>query len=223
MGAVGYEHAWKGRMRFWVLVIVTFTPAIPASAQPDLEAGRRSYEVCAGCHGFLGEGNRLVGAPRLAGIEAWYLDRQIQNFKAERRGHVDGDADGRRMALMAQAVDSERELGDLLAWIGALPAPTGSPAAGPATADEAAAGAGLYALCSACHGADGQGNEGLGAPALVSLDAWYLADQLRRYAEGLRGTHPADTYGAQMRAFAASFDTDAERTALAGFVATLPR
>jgi len=196
---------------------------MPALAQSDLVAGARSYEVCAGCHGFLGEGNEIIGAPRLAGIETWYLERQIGNFKDGRRGHVEGDADGRRMALMAQAVDNERELGDLMAWIGSLPSPADS---APVTSQQAltaeiARGQELYALCSACHGAEGQGNEALGAPALVPLDDWYFTEQLQLYAQGLRGTHPADTYGAQMRALAASFDTEEERQDLASYVMAL--
>lgn len=213
------------RSRFFIVLVLTSVPGY-AWGQPDLEAGRRSYEICAGCHGFVGEGNRLVGAPRLAGIEPWYLERQIQNFRAERRGHVAGDDNGRRMALIAQAVDSDRELGDLVAWIGSLPAPTISPDASVgatgAGSSDASEGQRLYATCSACHGAEGRGNESLGAPSLISLDDWYFVEQLKLYAEGLRGTHPADTYGAQMRALAAGFDTEEERQALASYVMTLP-
>lgn len=202
------------------LVILCAAAALSARAQPDLESGKRSYEVCAGCHGFLGEGNRSSSTPRLAGIEPWYLQRQIQNFEARRRGYDDRDASGHRMALMAQAVDSERELVDLLAWIGTLPVPE-TPTLQTAATDETSRGEALYAPCSACHGVDGQGNEALGAPALVTLDSWYVAEQLQRYADGLRGTQPNDVYGAQMRALAASFDTAEEQEALAGYISTL--
>lgn len=217
-------------MRLTVFLVLALAQAMmSASAQPDSEAGRRSYEVCAGCHGFEGEGNRLVGAPRLAGIETWYLERQIRNFAAGSRGHLAADTNGRRMALMAQAVESDRELGDLLAWIDSLPGDTVSVdalsgdalAAGAADGPDAARGQSLYALCSACHGMDGRGNEALGAPGLVALEGWYIAEQLRLYAEGLRGTHPADTYGAQMRALIMNFDTEEERQALVSFIATL--
>lgn len=196
---------------------------MPALAQSDLAAGARSYEVCAGCHGFLGEGNEMIGAPRLAGIETWYLERQTRNFRDGLRGHVEGDANGRRMALMAQAVDTERELGDLMAWIGSLPSPAhaATTTSQQAVTAEIAGGQALYALCSACHGAAGQGNEALGAPALVPQDRWYFTEQLRLYAQGLRGTHPGDSYGAQMRALAASFDTEQERQDLASYVMSL--
>jgi cytochrome c oxidase subunit 2 len=200
-------------MRVTLFVLVIFAPAIvPAWAQPDLEAGRRSFEVCAGCHGFLG-------------IDTWYLERQVQNFKAARRGHAKGDANGRRMMLMAQAVESDRELGDLLAWIASLPEPVASAdtAEREASTVDNSQGQSAYAVCSACHGADGLGNETLGAPALVSLDDWYLTEQLKLFAEGLRGADPADTYGAQMRALAMSFDTEEERRAIVSFVDSLRR
>ena len=213
-------------MRMRILMFMTiFLAATATVAQTDSEAGHRSYDVCAGCHGFLGEGNELIGAPRLAGVEAWYLERQVLNFREGIRGHVDGDASGKRMALMAQSVDSDRELGDLLAWIGTLPAP--APAAGAlssaAVTGNVEGGRTLYALCSACHGSDGSGSESLGAPALVTLDGWYLLDQLSAYAEGIRGTHPSDTFGMQMRALATSFDTDVERLDLASFIDSLRR
>jgi cytochrome c553 len=208
-------------MRILLYTILTLAPVVmPAYAQPDAEAGRRSYEVCAGCHGFLGEGNALVGAPRLVGIERWYLEAQIESFRAGRRGYSDDDVSGKRMALMAQAVDGDRELGDLLTWIGTLPAPANG-SDDSADPEELSRGQGLYALCAACHGPEAQGNEGLRAPALVTLDDWYLAEQLRLYAEGLRGAHPADTYGAQMRALSTNFDSDEERQALASYIATL--
>lgn len=210
-------------MRLALSTLIVFALTVDlAFAQGDPVAGERSYEVCAGCHGFVGEGHRTVGAPRLAGIESWYLERQIASFRDGLRGHVDGDVAGNRMALMAQAVDSERELGDLLTWIDSLPAPERSSGTGQ-DATDVSRGQSLYALCSACHGSEGQGNESVGAPALVSLDAWYLIEQLRAYADGLRGTHPSDSFGAQMRALATSFDTEDERRDLAGYVMTLGR
>lgn len=40
--------------------------------------------------------------------------------------------------------------------------------------------------CSACHQADGRGNEALGAPRLAGQTEFYLAKQLRDYASGSR-------------------------------------
>ena len=41
--------------------------------------------------------------------------------------------------------------------------------------------------CAACHGAAGEGNRGLGAPALTQLSAEYIARQLNHFVSGIRG------------------------------------
>lgn len=202
-----------------ILLVAASSFCRPVFAQPDLTAGERDYQVCAGCHGFVGEGNELVGAPRLAGLEASYLERQIENFRTGHRGHVDGDVKGQRMATMAKAVANDRELADLVAFIATLPVPKR-----PASIDgDAARGQTLYAVCSACHGPDAAGNASLGAPSLVGLDDWYVVEQLAAYADGLRGVDPADIYGAQMRALSATFASDDDRRAIAAYINSLKR
>ncbi|PMY73370.1 MULTISPECIES: cytochrome c [unclassified Pseudomonas] len=70
------------------------------------------------------------------------------------------------------------------------------------------------AICSACHGAQGEGNVTLGAPRLAGQQASYLAHQLRSLKSGKRGYDPRDQAGVQMRAIAAGLnDTDNDRLA----------
>jgi cytochrome c oxidase subunit 2 len=202
-----------------LLAIVVALPgsAATAVAQPNLEVGQSTFEICAGCHGFLAEGNRLVNAPRLAGLESWYLATQMRNFAAGIRGAAAGDVHGQRMAVMAGAVDSDRELEDLIAYIETLPVTSA-----PARVDgDAQRGERQYATCAACHGREGRGNEALSAPGLAGLDDWYIVEQLRLYAEGLRGTHPEDTYGRQMRAVASTFADEQTRQDLATYIESL--
>ena len=52
--------------------------------------------------------------------------------------------------------------------------------------------------CAACHGAAGQGNRALGAPALTQLSTDYLARQLSHFVSGVRGAHPDDDAGKRM-------------------------
>jgi cytochrome c oxidase subunit 2 len=52
--------------------------------------------------------------------------------------------------------------------------------------------------CAVCHGAAGEGNRVLGAPALTQLSADYLTRQLRHFVSGLRGAHPDDDAGKRM-------------------------
>ena len=52
--------------------------------------------------------------------------------------------------------------------------------------------------CAACHGAAGEGNRGLGAPALTQLSAEYITRQLNHFVSGVRGAHPDDDAGKRM-------------------------
>ena len=48
----------------------------------DVEKGRQHYQmICGACHGPDAMGNKILNAPRLAGINDWYLKRQYTNFK----------------------------------------------------------------------------------------------------------------------------------------------
>ena len=76
--------------------------------------------------------------------------------------------------------------------------------------------------CVACHGARGEGNPALGAPALAGQQRDYLARQLRNYRSGLRGAAKSDSHGAQMRAAVTALKTDAEVAAVAAHYSALP-
>ena len=52
--------------------------------------------------------------------------------------------------------------------------------------------------CAACHGAAGQGNQALAAPALTQLSAQYLTRQLTHFVAGIRGSQPDDNAGKRM-------------------------
>ena len=76
--------------------------------------------------------------------------------------------------------------------------------AGPAAqaAGDAEKGKVLYNICTACHGPNAEGNPALNAPANAGQDPWYLTRQLKNFRVGIRGAHPDDTFGAQMRPMA---------------------
>ena len=57
-------------------------------------------------------------------------------------------------------------------------------------------------VCFACHGADGTGNEALGAANLNYLSEKYMHRQLMYFRDGIRGAHPQDIRGLQMAGMA---------------------
>lgn len=88
-------------------------------------------------------------------------------------------------------------------------------------AGDATAGQALYAVCTACHGAAGEGNRDLNAPKLSGQPSWYLSKQLRAYKQGLRGADDRDVYAKQMAPFAAVLTDDAAIRNVVAYIATL--
>ncbi|HVW26620.1 MAG TPA: c-type cytochrome [Polyangiaceae bacterium] len=80
----------------------------------------------------------------------------------------------------------------------------------------------LFELCAQCHGLSGGGNELLKAPAIAGQHAWYIATQLHKFKNGIRGKHPSDTAGLRMRAMALSLKSDEDIAAVAEYAASLP-
>lgn len=148
---------------------------------------------CTTCHGVEGIGNIAIEAPRLAGMEAWYLKRQLENFRAGIRGTHRDDAQGIAMRPMAAKL-SDESIASIVDWIGDweyVPAET-------TIEGNVRQGRTAFQACAACHGANAQGNEALGAPALAGQNDWYLLTQLRNFRAGFRGSHQEDTFGSQM-------------------------
>lgn len=87
---------------------------------------------------------------------------------------------------------------------------------------ELARGEAVWNTCAPCHGAAGQGNQSLGAPAIAGLPQWYVEAQLEKFAEGWRGSHPQDVVGIRMKSMARALDLPGDREAVSAWVAQLP-
>jgi cytochrome c oxidase subunit 2 len=89
-------------------------------------------------------------------------------------------------------------------------------------AGNASAGQALYAVCSACHGPQAQGNQTLNAPKLSSQAGWYLATQLRHFKRGIRGASDRDIYAKQMIPFASTLADDTAINNVVAYINSLP-
>lgn len=94
-------------------------PTVPTVAG-NTENGRRLYTSCAACHGKEGEGIWSQDAPRLAGMNDWYLVSQLKNFKAGIRGTHPTDFQGKQMALLARMLKDDQAINDVVAYINTL-------------------------------------------------------------------------------------------------------
>jgi cytochrome c553 len=176
-----------------------------------------AFDYCLLCHGTNANGNFGIRAPKLSGMEPWYLTRQLEQFAAGIRGAPADDASGHEMRPVGVRLREEGTLAAAVAFIATLD----SKPPEPTVRGDAARGKTLYAACASCHGAKGEGNAQLQAPALAARSDWYLVTQLRNYKLGLRGADPRDAYGAPMRAIASALPDDKAIDDVVAYINTL--
>jgi len=80
----------------------------------------------------------------------------------------------------------------------------------------------MFAVCSACHGVNGEGNTALNAPKLAGLSTWYLERQLLYYKNNIRGLDKSDVYGQQMLAVGAGLQDPKAISNVVAYIQTLP-
>lgn len=170
------------------------------------EAGASS--ACFTCHALDGSGNG-AGSPRLAGLDAGYLERQLGAYADGRRYHS-------QMGWIAQQLDA-RERKAVSFYYAGLPFDGGKTVLAERLRlyQKGDPARGLLA-CAACHGEQGQGL-GPANPPLAGQPAGYLAEQLRLWRIGKRRNDPGDV---MLRV--SQLLTPSEAQALAAYASALP-
>jgi len=200
----------------WVAKQPTYAE-LKAIGPGNPEIGKALYPVCGACHGANGEGNLALNSPKLSGQEGWYIRRQILNFKSGVRGTHDDDIYGQQMAPMASALTDEAAIRNVTSYISTLPpAQTTTSISGDVLRGEK-----LFVTCAACHGTDGEGNHGTNSPKLAGQEDWYLKRQLENFRNGIRGSHPDDLFGPQMRSMSKILRSEEDVTDVIAFINTL--
>jgi cytochrome c oxidase subunit 2 len=118
----------------------------------------------------------------------------------------------RGMVIVDQQADYD-------AWVASQPTYAATLAR---THGDAAAGAPLYAVCSTCHGPNGEGNPAMNGPKIAGQEAWYLRRQIEYFKNGARGAHPEDTFGAQMAPMAKTLVDAAAVDNVIAYITSLP-
>ncbi len=95
-------------------------PDLPKTVTGDIAHGQEIFITCKTCHGTEGQGIWSMNAPRLNGLNDWYLVRQLENYKQGIRGAHPADLYGKQMNLMTGVLRSEQEIIDLVAYINTL-------------------------------------------------------------------------------------------------------
>ena len=179
----------------WSLLLLLLLVSAPSAWAIDAAAiaqqgNGRGAPACQACHGADGGGQPAAGFPRLAGLNAAYLHKQLDDLASGARGSA-------VMQPIATAL-SEAERTAMAGYYSALPIPAALARPGtpmPAT-DSVGAQLALRGrwsqqvpACVQCHGPDGVGVGGH-FPPLAGQSATYIAAQLKAWQQGTRHNDP---------------------------------
>ena len=186
-------------LRIGLLLAIVIFIGVDASANDQLPGKTLYQNGCAACHGAGAEGNEVLHAPALAAQHTTYLRRQLQNYANGLRGSDERDEHGKQMVAVSEALPVvARE--QIVSYLASL-----KPLESSQTEGNIKQGKKHYkSYCASCHGPAAAGNEMLSTPRLRSLSGIYLRRQYRYFLDGVRGHHPDDLYGRQMKSGAAN-------------------
>lgn len=159
-----------------------------ADAEADMvdTTGVEPWEVCGGCHGLDGAGNRIK-FPRLAGQKPDYIVKQLNDFRVGKRGN-DG---GQMQMMMTELADDDLER--IAGWF-ASQSPGWPSVTLEAEADMtrmrrlATRGIDGIPACLPCHSAISpeMADRPITAPRIAGQRDFYIVKQLADFREGRR-------------------------------------
>ncbi|RKT46390.1 c-type cytochrome [Thiocapsa rosea] len=177
-------------------------------ADADLDNAVEINEVCAGCHGEYGQGGKDGEYPRLAGLPAAFIARQLDLFRVRERENL----------AMVEHTDHRQmpdsDIRDISAFLAAIELPSRLPPVDenapdfnayerlmatkqivqiPRAEGDTVAGGRLYDKeCASCHGRDGRGRERDAVPVLAGQYTGYMLRQVDKYIDKRRVHDPSD-------------------------------
>lgn len=177
---------------WWLVCSVTTLNAIAHGTETgDPKRGEAITPLCLACHGAKGEGHDNPGAeawPRLAGQNAGYLVKQLQDIKANKRSAI-------TMLGFVNMLDDQK-MADVSAYYASLPLP--NLVTQPVAPEVLALGEKLVnrgdwqryiPACNSCHGPASLGVDAK-FPGIANQQPNYLAKQLYNWQQDKRNNDP---------------------------------
>lgn len=166
--------------------------------------------ACFSCHGLKGQGDGNA-APRLAGLDVGYLQKQMEDYAS-------GLRQDDLMTRVSKALDqqSRRAVAAYYAGLPVPAAPTIPSAPAPAVYSQGDPSRGVVA-CAACHGDQGQGTGRGGNPQIAGQPFAYTLEQIERWKSGERRNDPRGVMAAAVKPL-----SDEEARAIALWLSTRP-
>lgn len=158
------------------LLLLALGICIPTSYAYDVENARRINNSCALCHGMYGQGTPGSMSPRLAGLPAKYLAKEIAYYR-------DGTRDYAPM-VMASSIKSmtDKDINDVSEYLASVDLEKMDLPEIPVAKGDAKSGAELFKEeCKTCHGKEAEGKPKKGAPMIAGQYASYILSQISKF------------------------------------------
>jgi cytochrome c553 len=200
-----------------IILASTITSSEAVAHEYDAYNGEEINEVCAGCHGEFGQGGSDGEYPRLAGMPADFIARQLHLFRDRKRPNM----------AMIEYVDERQmpdsDIQDIAIFLSRITLKTKLP-----PADENDPGFNAYARlleskkvmqipraegdqeqgrriyrkeCASCHGKHGEGDHENAVPMLTGQYTEYLWRQVEKYRNKIRIHDPEAPEDQLLQAF----------------------
>lgn len=184
--------------RFGLLIGISLVTGGALAQQGDAERGQAAAATCTACHQADGSGMNVPNGeswPRLAGLNADYIAKQLHDFKAGQRQNA-------TMVTFANMLD-DQQIADVAEYYSQMPV---TPGQGGDEAEEALLARGqqlaergdwnaYIVSCQSCHGPGGTG-VGSTFPGVASQHAGYISAQLTAWKNEMRSNDPQNLMGA---------------------------
>lgn len=184
--------------RFGLLIGISLVAGGALAQQGDAKRGQAAAATCTACHQADGSGMNVPSGeswPRLAGLNADYIAKQLHDFKAGQRQNA-------TMVPFANMLD-DQQIADVAEYYSQMPV---TPGQGGDEADEELLARGqqlaergdwnaYIVSCQSCHGPGGTG-VGSTFPGVASQHAGYISAQLTEWKNETRSNDPQNLMGA---------------------------
>jgi len=184
--------------RLGLLIGISLVTGGALAQQGDAERGQAAAATCTACHQADGSGMNVPNGeswPRLAGLNADYIAKQLHDFKAGQRQNA-------TMMTFANMLD-DQQIADVAEYYSQMPV---TPGQGGDEAEEALLARGqqlaergdwnaYIVSCQSCHGSGGTG-VGSTFPGVASQHAGYISAQLTAWKNETRSNDPQNLMGA---------------------------
>ncbi len=179
----------------WLVIGLPFTAALAVEPvrivlefKPDIDNGRRTFEICARCHLPEAWGNNDGTYPQLAGQHVNVLMKQVLDIRSGKRS-----SPTMQPFVQQRTIGGYQNLSDVVTYISTLPMnPTHAKGPWSPSSAEYDEGKNIYLqYCASCHGATGEGTNANAYPRLQGQHFAYMQRQARLVRDNLRVVNPA--------------------------------